>query len=168
MFLIIHNCSFSVTSYWKGLHVHLHSGTLEVQNASSPNINCVPAFTAFNRLSQNCLWTRNVKSTGTSKKKTFPLQEPQVLSHHHFGNWSHWWCLDLFGFTLSEANTLGHTAHCGLRSLPVIVLVKSQGYSLVLVEAPEQRPGQKSYTFRSAFHVMDGDSKWCRQDGLRI
>lgn len=163
MFLVIHNCSFSVTFYWKELHVHLHSGTLEVQNAT---------VLQHSLLSTDFLKIVSEQEMSSPRERakswTFPMRETQVLSHHHFSDWCHWWCLDLFGFTLSEANTLGHMAHCGLRSLPIIVLVKSRGYSLVLVEVHEQRPRHKSCTFRSVFHVMDGDLKWCRWDGLKV
>lgn len=66
---------------------------------------------------------------GTSKiRNIFNARNTSLV--YHFSDWCHWWCLDLIGFTLSEANSLGHTEHCGLHSLPIIALVKPRAIFL--------------------------------------
>ena len=59
----------------------------------------------------------------TTAEQLFP-EEIQKLLFFCSGCVASMWHLNMLGFIQSEANVFRHTTHCGLSSLPTLVLVK--------------------------------------------
>lgn len=77
----------------------------------------------------------------------------------HWGHEVSQWRPNLFIFTLSEANVLRHTTHCGISSLPTIVLVKpraryASSYFLVVFLVVLTFGVDSSCTLRLAVHGL--------------